>query len=43
MDAEEGEHAFEWIPPGAKEGEDVTVRIREGELQVTETVKAPGT
>lgn len=42
-EAETGEHAFEWIPPGAKQGEDVRVVIREGELQITETVKAPGT
>ena len=42
IEVDEGEHGLEWIPPGAKEGEDVTVRIREGELQITETVKAPG-
>lgn len=32
--------AFEWIPPRAVEGETVTVRIRDGELQIGETVKA---
>ena len=43
VEVEDGEVGFEWIPPGAKEGEDVTVRVRDGELQITETVKAPGT
>lgn len=39
-EAEAGEVAFEWIPPGAKQGEDVTVTIRDGELQISETVTA---
>jgi hypothetical protein len=41
-EAEEGSTAFKWIPPGAVEGEDVTVTIREGEIQIGETVKAKG-
>ncbi|MBL8989434.1 MAG: hypothetical protein SFV24_16090 [Gemmatimonadales bacterium] len=42
-EAEDGAVAFEWLPPGAKEGEEVSVTVREGELQISETVKAPGT
>ncbi|MEZ4455704.1 MAG: hypothetical protein R2882_04005 [Gemmatimonadales bacterium] len=34
--------SFEWVPPGAKSGEDVTVTVREGELQITEVIKAAG-
>lgn len=41
-EAEEGEAAFEWLPPGASEGEEVTVTVRAGELQISETVKAKG-
>jgi hypothetical protein len=39
-EATDGEYSWTWIPPGAKEGEDVTITVREGELQVTEAVKA---
>jgi hypothetical protein len=39
-DVEEGEVGFEWIPPGAAEGELVSVTVREGEVQIGETVKA---
>jgi hypothetical protein len=42
-EAEDGAVSFEWIPPGAAEGEDVSVTVREGELQITETVKARST
>ncbi len=42
-EAEDGAVAFEWHPPGAKEGEEVSVTVREGELQISETIKAPGT
>jgi hypothetical protein len=35
----EVEVAFVWIPPGAKEGEEVSVRIESGELRINETVK----
>ena len=40
VEAEEGSVAFEWTPPGAVDGEDVTVVISEGQLQIGETVKA---
>jgi hypothetical protein len=39
-DAEEGGVAFEWIPPGSVEGESVSIRIRDRQLQIGETVKA---
>lgn len=39
VEAEEGSVAFEWTPPGAVDGEDVTVVIRPGQLQIGETVK----
>lgn len=43
VEAEPGTVAFKWFPPGAAEGEGVTVSIREGELQIGETIKAkPG-
>jgi hypothetical protein len=38
----EGEAMFTWIPPGAKEGEDVTIYIEPGELRISESVKAGG-
>ena len=41
-DAEEGEVAFEWIPPGAASGERVHVTIRKDQLQIGEVVKARG-
>ena len=41
-EAEEGEVAFEWIPPGAAEGERVHVTIRKDQLQIGEVVKARG-
>lgn len=40
-EAEQGAVAFRWIPPAAKDGESVEVTVREGELQITETIKAP--
>ena len=40
VEAEEGSIAFEWTPPGAVDGEDVTIVIRAGQLQIGETVKA---
>lgn len=42
-EAEQGAVSFEWIPPGALEGELVSVTVREGELQIGETVKAGNT
>lgn len=36
----EGEAAFNWTPPGAREGEEVSVYIEEGEFRVSESVKA---
>jgi hypothetical protein len=36
----EGEIGYQWTPPGATEGEKVHVTIREGELQIGETIKA---
>lgn len=36
-----GETVFRFVPAGAADGEDVTVSIRAGELQITEQVK-PG-
>lgn len=42
-EATDGEVAFEWIPPGAAEGELVSITIREGELQIGEVVKAKPT
>jgi hypothetical protein len=41
-EAADGEAGFTWNPPGAKEGEDVTIWIEEGELRITESVKAGG-
>ncbi len=41
-EAEEGAVAFEWTPPGAAEGEVVHVTVREGQLQIGETVKTKG-
>lgn len=41
VEAEDGEYLFEWIPPGAKEGEEVSVRVSEGRLQIGEVIKAP--
>ena len=38
-EAEPGATAFKWIPAGAAEGESVTVTVRDGELQIGETVK----
>lgn len=40
VEAEEGTTAYQWRPPGSAEGEEVTVRISAGSLQVTEVVKA---
>ena len=40
VETEPGDVMFEWNPPGATEGEDVTVRISAGQLQIGETVKA---
>ena len=40
MEVEQGEVGFEWTPPGAVEGEEVSIRVREGELQIGEVVKA---
>jgi hypothetical protein len=39
-EAEEGSISFEWTPPGSLEGEEVSVTVREGELQIGETLKA---
>lgn len=39
-EAEAGEVAYEWVPPGAAEGELVSITVRAGELQIGETVKA---
>lgn len=36
----EGEAAFTWVPPGARDGEEVSVYISEGELRIRESVKA---
>lgn len=41
-EAEPGEIAFEWSPPGARDGEKVTIRISDGSLQIGEIVKAHG-
>ena len=41
-EAEEGETLWTWIPPGAKEGEDVTIRVNEEGFSVSESVKAGG-
>jgi hypothetical protein len=41
-EAAEGEVGFTWIPPGAKEGEDVSIWIESGELRISESVKAGG-
>jgi len=41
-EAEAGSTAFEWVPPGAAQGESVMVTIRAGQLQIGETVKAKG-
>jgi len=40
VEAQEGDHAFEWVPPGAVAGEEVSVTVREGEVQIGETIKA---
>jgi len=40
VESEEGTTAYQWRPPGSVEGEEVTIRISEGSLQVTEVVKA---
>lgn len=40
VEAEDDAVAFEWIPPNAAEGEEVHVTMREGRLQIGETVKA---
>ena len=40
--ASDDETAFEWVPPDAAKGEDVTVTISAGQLQITESVKANG-
>lgn len=42
VQADEGEVAFEWIPPGAARGEKVSITLREGQIQIGETVKAKG-
>jgi hypothetical protein len=39
-DVGEGEAGFTWVPPGAREGEDVQIYIEPGELRITESVKA---
>ncbi len=39
-EADEESVSFEWIPPGSVEGEEVHVTIREGRLQIGETIKA---
>lgn len=39
-EVEQGEIGFEWTPPGAAEGEEVHITVREGQLQIGETVKA---
>ena len=39
-EAMDGDMAFEWIPPGAAAGERVSVTIGDGELQISEVVKA---
>jgi hypothetical protein len=38
-EAEAGSVAFQWTPPGAAEGESVTVIVRAGQLQIGETVR----
>lgn len=38
---EDGSIAFKLVPTGAEPGEEITVRIREGQLRITEEVK-PG-
>ena len=40
-EVEEGKVGFKFTPKGAEEGEDITVRIEPGKLQITEVVK-PG-
>ena len=37
---ETGEIRFRFVPKGAEEGEDVTVTVKPGEIQINETVKA---
>ncbi len=39
-EAMDGDMAFEWTPPGAAAGERVSVTIGDGELQISEVVKA---
>jgi len=39
-EAEAGSVAFQWTPPGAAEGESVTVIVRAGRLQIGETTRA---
>ena len=41
-EVEQGEVGFEWAPPGAAAGEAVHLTVREGQLQIGETVKAKG-
>jgi hypothetical protein len=41
-EAEDGEALWTWIPPGVKEGEDVTIRVDSEGFSVSESVKAGG-
>jgi hypothetical protein len=41
-EADEGEVGFEWIPPGAVDGESVYLVVRSGQLQIGEKVKVKG-
>ena len=42
VQADDGEVAFEWIPAGAVRGEEVNISLREGQIQIGETVQAKG-
>ena len=39
-ETDDGDVAYSWRPPGSAEGEEVSVRIGDGRLQITEVVKA---
>ena len=39
-EAEEGKVLFQWSPPGSAEGEEVSIWLGEGTLQIGETIKA---
>jgi hypothetical protein len=39
-DVGEGEAGFTWVPPGAREGEEVQIYIEPGEFRISETLKA---